>query len=206
MCMYVCIWLKAHINRVSVWQLCVVGGGETYEIWLRQFHKKIGRQKDGKFTFATTKNVAFGVYGLNESIHPKGSILSDEDGILVDDRISMFCRVLVCVVYWPYVAAWGVLTCPRLCIAVCGCLWMCVVVSVSLLLLPSKAWINRSPDQVTSLNERLFLHEKSFQTNSLGVQLYERSWKQQNVTILPNEIPGTTNLISYWFVVKFVFL
>ena len=124
---YVCVCV--HVNEkhtveeyvFDCW-LCVYVLKETCEVWLRRSHKKICRQKDGKFIFVAIKNVSF-FYMWTPSCHyNKG-----EFWLLVECRyrhrqaifIIMKClRVLACVVYWP---------------------WRCSV-RLSARVSPSKAW------------------------------------------------------------------
>ena len=109
--------------------------------------------------------------------------------------IEVFCRVLVCVVYWLWVLP---------CSAMSGCLrlWPAVREGIAIESVKQIGLLSRDRLQMKDI----FLRSKSFQIRSFGVQLHWRSWKHCHVTILSNQVSETTYLIFAWFVLKFVFL
>ena len=153
----------------------------------------MSKRKDGKrTTFVATINVIFWMCELAVII-----IMKLEFWSMIESQCScqsvfitmeVFCQVLVCVIYCPWV---------QLCVAVSGCLRLCVAVREVWRAL--KVWneeVSKSHDLAS--NKDFILHG----TSSFGVQLCGCSWKQWNMTILPNQVPETTYLILYWSVLE----
>ena len=112
--------------------------------------------------------------------------------------MEAFCLALVCLVCWPCVTGWGVLTSS----SVCCCMLLSVLAVVE----------KRASEDLSTwsaLNERFNLYagnrpsQVHLEFNSADV--IKKNKQKQHVTILSNQIPETAYLIFYWFVLKFLF-
>ena len=111
----ICLYMLVGVKALWKGSICLTTGWmcvwvKTYKIWLRQSHKKISRQKDGKITLAMTMNVVFwmsnrqyGVITMEEFCRVKiyvlfaGCVLLCKEFLYIRLCVDVYCNNLLSV-------------------------------------------------------------------------------------------------------------